>query len=171
MAQVEKIFEVTGNPTARDVQSWQSPFAVSMVQNVQAKDRVRLNDLCHDLPRDAKHLMKRLFQLDPRRRGTADSALGHAYLADFHDPAKESVYPHGPVKIGIDDGTKLSAGEYRQTLYDAIHEKKEASRRSRDLDRTMNVGAMGTVPSAVSYDDGVDRSSAVRGYHESDSKG
>ena len=171
MAQVEKIFEVTGNPTARDVQSWQSPFAVSMVQNVQAKDRVRLNDLCHDLPRDAKHLMKRLFQLDPRRRGTADSALGHEYLADFHDPAKESVYPHGPVKIGIDDGTKLSAGEYRQTLYDAIHEKKEASRRSRDLDRTMNTGAMGTVPSAVSYDDGVDRSSAVRGYHESDRKG
>ena len=36
MAQVEMIFELTGNPTAGDVNSWQSPFAPAILQNVQA---------------------------------------------------------------------------------------------------------------------------------------
>ena len=131
MAQVEKIFELTGNPTAKDVKSWQSPFATAMLENVQAKSRVRLYDLCEFLPRDAKHLMKSLFKLDPNKRSTAEIALGHDYLADFHDPAKEIVYPHGPIKIGINDSTKLTADQYREKLYLNIDEKREESRQFR----------------------------------------
>lgn len=119
---------------------------------------MRLNELCHNLPRDAKHLMKSLFKLDPRTRGTAEIALGHGYLADFHNPAKEIIYPHGPIKIGINDNTKLTANEYRQTLYIDINEKKDDARQSRDLDSMLNSGAAGSVPSAVSYDDSLDRS-------------
>ena len=114
MGQVERIFELTGNPSAKDVQSFQSPFANGIVQNVKAKSRVRLDDLCHNLPRDAKSLMKCLLKLNPTKRGTAASALGHDYVADFHDPIKEIVYQHGPVKIGISDNTKLKAHEYRE---------------------------------------------------------
>ena len=125
MGQVERIFELTGNPTAHDVQSWQSPFANKILENVQAKTRVRLDELCHSLPKDAKRLMKSLFQLDPSKRGTAESALEHDYVADFHDPAKETVYPHGPIKIGIDDSTKLTAKQYREQLYLNIGEKRE----------------------------------------------
>merc|ERR1712194_302210 len=131
--------------------SWHSPFAVSMLENVQATTRVRLNDLCHNLPRDAKQLMKCLFKLNPSSRGTAEIALGHDYVADFHDPAKEIVYSHGPIAIGINDNTKLKASEYRQKLYINIDEKKENLRQSRGN------GSVDMVPSAVSYDS-IDRS-------------
>ncbi|KAL7539891.1 hypothetical protein ACHAXR_009685 [Thalassiosira sp. AJA248-18] len=124
MGQVEKIFELTGNPTAKDVKSWQSTFATAMLENVHAKSRVRLDDLCPNLPKDAKYLIKTLFKLDPNKRGTAESALEHDYVADFHDPAKEIVYLHGPIKIGIDDNTKLTADEYRRQLYRNMKEKR-----------------------------------------------
>ena len=126
MAQIERIFELTGNPTAHDVKSWQSQFATAMLENVQAKSRVRLDDLCHNLPRDAKHLMKSLFKLDPTKRGTASSALEHDYVKDFHNTEKEIVYPHGPIKIGIDDSTKIKAHEYRTALYQKIDEQKRS---------------------------------------------
>lgn len=141
MAQVEMIFELMGNPTAGDVISWQSPFASAMLQNVQAKCRVSLDELCHNLPRDAKSLMKSLFKLDPSKRGTAATALEHCYLADFHDPDQEIIYPHGPIKIGINDSTKLTANEYRQKLYGSIAEKQGGSDTS-----------VGEVLPTVSYD-------------------
>ena len=141
MEQVEMIFELTGNPTAGDVISWQSPFASAMLQNVHAKSRVSLDELCHYLPRDAKSLMKSLFKLDPSKRGTAATALEHCYLADFHDPDQEIIYQHGPIKIGIRDSTKLTASEYRQKLYGSITEQQGGS------------GAIVyEVPPTVSYD-------------------
>ena len=120
MQQVEMIFELTGNPTSSDVESWQSPFTASILQNVQAKCRVSFDELCHALPADAKALMKSLFKLNPSKRGTAASALEHIYLADFHDVEQEIVYPHGPIRIGISDREKLTANEYRDRLYSSI---------------------------------------------------
>ena len=99
MHQVEKIFELTGNPTARDILSWQSPFATTVLESVKAQNRVKLSDLCPNLPKDAKHLMKSLFKLNPNHRGTAEIALGHEFLADFHNPESEPTYPHGPIKV------------------------------------------------------------------------
>ena len=75
MGQVEKILELTGYPTAKDVQSWQSPFANAILENVQAKTRVKIDELCHNVPKQAKKLMKTLFRLNPQERGTAAVAL------------------------------------------------------------------------------------------------
>lgn len=127
MQQVEMIFELTGNPTSSDVESWQSPFTAGILKNVQAKCRVSLDELCHSLPTDAKALMKNLFKLTPSKRGTAASALEHIYLADFHDLEQEIVYPHGPIRIGISDREKLTANEYRNRLNSSIAtaEKRE----------------------------------------------
>lgn len=99
MNQLEKIFELTGNPSLRDIQSWQSPFAASMVDNVKARCRVKLDELCHELPKSAKHLIKSLFKLDPAKRGTAEMALEHNYVADFHDVEAETTYPSAPIKV------------------------------------------------------------------------
>lgn len=101
MNQLEKIFEITGNPTAKDVQSWQSPFAAQMVDNVKARQHVKLNELCHQLPKKAMHFMKNVFQLDPSKRGSAETALKDEYVSYFHNEKAEIIYPHGPIKVGI----------------------------------------------------------------------
>jgi len=149
MGQVERIFELTGNPKATDVKSWQSEFANAMLENVQAKCRVRLDDLCKGLPRDAKHLMKSLLKLDPNKRLSAELALEHDYVADFHNKSKEIKYPHGSIRIGIDDSVKMKADEYRRQLY---HLSSSSSNYSTD-DR-MAVESRATT---VSYDSLLDQ--------------
>lgn len=151
MAQIEKIFEVTGNPSATDVMSWQSPFANAMLENVKAR-RVRLDELCPNLPKDAKHLIKSVLKLDPCKRCSAESALEHDYVADFHDSAKEITYPHGPIKIGISDNTKLTAADYRHKLYQSVDEKRGESRQDDTNKADQDNAATGAVPSVVSYD-------------------
>jgi mitogen-activated protein kinase 15 len=148
--QLEMIFELTGNPTSEDVASWRSPYARAMLNDVQAKCRVSLDELCRDqLPRDAKGLMKCLFRLDPNKRGTSDVALGHCYLADIRDPRQETAYPHGPIRIGISDCAKLTADEYRRRIYSIIAEAREGPESNRMYSRS---DSMNEVPSAVSYD-------------------
>ena len=170
MGQVEKILELTGYPTAKDVQSWQSPFANAILENVQAKTRVKIDELCHNVPKQAKKLMKTLFRLNPQERGTAAVALEHEYVSPFHDPEKEIVYLR-ECSIGIDDNTKLSADEYRQQLYRNIKDTKEEERQTRQeqsqqqkreplptmgqnsmMDMSPCASGMDVVPSAVSYD-------------------
>lgn len=122
MTQVQKVLEVTGNPTEETIASWQSPFAKTMLTTARAKRRLRLNELCPNLPREAKHLMKSLFRLDPCERITAEDALEHEYLVEFHNPETEPSYPYGPIDIGINDNTTLSANDYRLKLYSMIGE-------------------------------------------------
>lgn len=107
MNQLEKIFEVTGNPTAKDIQSLQSPFATQMVDNVKARQRVKLDELCHQLPKSAKHFIKSVFKLDPAKRGTAETALKHEYVADFHDEEAEIIYSRGPIKVRFNQCMQL----------------------------------------------------------------
>ena len=152
MAQVERIFELTGNPTATDIKSWQSQFATAMLDNVKAKCRVRLDELCHNLPRDAKHLIKCLLKLDPTKRGTASSALEHDYVSDFHNnPEKEIVYPHGPIQLPVDDCTKMKADEYRRQLYLNMDDEG-GDKKKRATTNGAPVVALVERPTTVSYD-------------------
>ena len=120
MAQIQKVLEVTGNPTDQTVASWQSPFAQAMLNNANAKQRLQLNELCPNMPRDAKRMLKRLFRLDPNERITAEAALEHEYLGEFHNPETEPSYSHGPIDTGINGNSKLSAEQYRIKLYEAL---------------------------------------------------
>ena len=126
-----------------------------MVNNVKANQRVKLDELCHQLPKSAKHFIKSVFKLDPAKRGTAETALRHEYVSDFHDEESEISYSHGPIKvrcmkehkepytmllpshcvshsiplqIGIDDNTQLTADQYRKALYHNIEEMRDESR-------------------------------------------
>jgi len=146
MSQLQKVFEVTGNPTDEIAASWKSPFAQTMLLNARAKRRLRLNELCpNNLPRDAKHLIKRFFRLDPNERITAEAALEHEYLADFHNPDTEPSYPHGRIDIGINDNTKLSTHEYKMKLYSMIGEETS-------FDEQMTRDSSDTKPRKVTLD-------------------
>ena len=41
---------------------------------------------------------------------------------------KEPVYPHGPLRLPIDDNVKLTAAEYRDRLYQEISNRRRESR-------------------------------------------
>jgi len=65
---------------------------------------------------EAIDLMIHLLHFDPNKRITAQQALQHPYIAQFHDPAVERSAPKA-VKPYISDDEKKSTNFYREKLY------------------------------------------------------
>lgn len=82
---------------------------------------------------DGLDLLRKLLVFNPSNRLTAEQALSHPYLKDFHDPSEEISY-HGTIKIPIDQNTKFSIKEYREALYRQIAVKSKK--------KTMNYNEM-----------------------------
>eukprot|EP01027_Heterolobosea_sp_BB2_P011771 GEZU01017106.1.p1 GENE.GEZU01017106.1~~GEZU01017106.1.p1 ORF type:complete len:373 (-),score=176.79 GEZU01017106.1:770-1888(-) len=131
MNQLDKIMSVTGRPTAEDIESIKSPFAATMLESLPPTEVVPLSVMFPQASPEALDLLKKLLQFNPNKRLTAEEALKHPYIALFHNPEAEPVYPHGPVKITLDDNTKYSINEYREKLYYDIKKKRSADRSSK----------------------------------------
>ena len=59
---------------------------------------------------------------------TAEEALEHPYVADFHNPEEEISCDH-KIEIPLDDNNKFTKEEYRQKLYDVVLKRKIEIRR------------------------------------------
>ena len=67
--------------------------------------------------------MLKLLQFNPKKRLTAEEALEHPYVADFHNIEEEVVCDH-KITIALDDDNKFTKDEYRKKLYDIILKRK-----------------------------------------------
>ena len=77
--------------------------------------------------------MRMCLQFNPEKRCSAEEAIRHPYVAQFHNPDDEPVAARA-VQILIDDNTKYSAADYRERLYREIAKKKKEARRARRKD-------------------------------------
>jgi mitogen-activated protein kinase 15 len=64
----------------------------------------------------ALDLLKHALQFNPEKRITAEQALEHPYVEQFHDAASEPACEF-IIQIAISDDQKLSIKEYRDALY------------------------------------------------------
>lgn len=154
MNQIERILECisqdkTGdNDDEYDINEiMQSPYANVMMDSLTPNlQRVSLEDLVFstvepsldpakiEFKAEALDFLHQCLQFNPRKRLSADDALKHPFLQEFastsstSDEEDEDIYLSGPIKIDIDDNTKLSASDYKELLYREIHLKKRESR-------------------------------------------
>uniref|UniRef100_A0A7S1U658 Mitogen-activated protein kinase n=1 Tax=Phaeomonas parva TaxID=124430 RepID=A0A7S1U658_9STRA len=129
MNQVEKILEVTGRPNQQEVESICSSYAGTMLASVTPKQQVSLEQLFPNVSQDATDFIGQNLKFSPDERCSAEAALRHPYVAEFHDPEQEPVHPGGAVRIPIDDNMKLTAADYRNRLYEEITERRREARR------------------------------------------
>jgi len=130
MNQIEKIMEVTGAPSAKDIESIQSPFAETMLEGIRIPIKRTLRDIYPKAPDDAVDLMDKLLQFSPEKRLSVEEALEHPYVSQFHniDTEPRSLRT---IAICINDDKKLSISEYREQLYRDILKKKKELRRQK----------------------------------------
>lgn len=132
MNQLDRILEVTGRPSAEDIEAIQSPFAATMLESMRAPDAPRLDAMFPTASAEALDLMARLMHFNPDRRISAEEALRHPYCAQFHNPADEPEAA-AATTIPIDDNTKYTIAEYRDRLYlEIVKRKKELRRRAKE---------------------------------------
>jgi mitogen-activated protein kinase 15 len=132
MNQLDRILEVTGRPSAEDIDSIQSPFAATMLESMRAPDTPRLEAMFPSASPEALDLMSKLMHFNPDKRISAEEALRHPYCAQFHNPADEPTAT-AMITIPIDDNTKYTIAEYRDRLYmEIVKRKKEIRKRMKE---------------------------------------
>jgi len=127
--QLEKVLELTGQPSAEDIRSAGSQYAERMLESIGpvAKRELALGGSEPTGP----PLLHACLKFNPSLRCTAVQALEDPFVAEFHKSEEEPDFPNGPVKIAVDDNTKLTAADYRNNLYMQIQQiKREAKARA-----------------------------------------
>lgn len=87
--QVELVCAILGKPREEDYKHVTSNRARKFLQMLPESDGVPLAQLFPNAPRDALDLLGKLLKFSPEKRLTAEQALRHEYLADFHDEEYE----------------------------------------------------------------------------------
>jgi len=132
MNQLERIIEVTGRPSAADIDSIKSPFASTMLESIPPTSTKPLHDIFPHASAEALDLLRRLLQFNPMKRISAEAALSHPYVSQFHNPEDEPGCDR-EISIPIDDNTKYTINDYREKLYiEIVRKKKEIRRRMRE---------------------------------------
>eukprot|EP01051_Picozoa_sp_SAG22_P006982 SAG22_NODE_476_length_9995_cov_9.488480_4_plen_279_part_00 len=127
--QLERIVELVGLPSPADIEALQSPYAVTMIESLPIVKPRTVKELYPQAPPDAVDLIEKMLLFNPDTRMSANEAMGHPYVAKFHDPANEPTLDK-PVAIPIDDNTKFSIADYRDKLYGDIVVKRREARKS-----------------------------------------
>lgn len=132
MNQLERITEITGPPTRDDLEATQSSFSATMIEGCRFAPQRDMREIFPNASPEAYDLLRRLLQFNPSNRITAEEALRHPYCAQFHDPAHEPSAMR-LITIPINDNTKYTIAEYRETLYtEIVRRKKEMRRKMKD---------------------------------------
>lgn len=105
MNQLDRILEVTGRPSAEDTASVRSPFASTMLESLPQSRPKALSEMFPTASAEALDLLRVCLQFNPNKRITAQEALRHPYVSQFHNPDDEPKCPR-VIRIQIDDNTK-----------------------------------------------------------------
>lgn len=122
--QIEKVFELTGQPTAEDLEQLRSATSEQLLSSVKVLPRKPLHELVPKAPPDALDFMQQCFQLDPRKRPSACELLNHPFVAQFHNEAKEPVCLK-PIEVPLGETVKLTIKDYRNALYAEARKMRE----------------------------------------------
>lgn len=122
--QLERIMGLTGKPKASEAEVL-SPYALEMLSQLQAPPPAETTWSKHfpSASPDALDLMRRCLSFNPAHRPSAEEALAHEYVAQFHDEAAERRATR-LVECIIDDNTQKATCVYRERLYHEITKMK-----------------------------------------------
>jgi len=126
---IKLMFNVTGFPDKKEYAEVQKDCLTEVSYNEilqeKTKKKKSLAQTLSNYTNDklAIDLILKLLQFNPKKRLTAEQALEHPYVADFHNPEEEIVCDH-KIEIPLDDNHKYTAEEYRQKLYDVVLKRK-----------------------------------------------
>ena len=115
--QMERVVAYTGPPSPTDIASMHSEFAETMVANLTfSHPRTTLAQKIPTADADTLDFISHLLVFNPEHRMSAEKALEHPYLAQFHDP-NEELASSEPIKLQLNDNKRYTVKDYRNKIY------------------------------------------------------
>uniref|UniRef100_A0A7S3M8L4 Mitogen-activated protein kinase n=1 Tax=Spumella elongata TaxID=89044 RepID=A0A7S3M8L4_9STRA len=142
--QIERIIEVINMPSKSDVDAIASVYTATMLESLPQMNFKLLGDVFPGASSEAIDLIRSCFHFNPNKRPSAEELLKHVFVSEFHNEEEEPIYPHGPLRLPIDDNIKLTAPQYRERLYQEITNRRRETRKK----EAPPGGAPGAAPAA-----------------------
>ncbi len=145
--QLERILKYIPQPTKSDIDSIQSHYGPSVIERASPNSghKKLLEDLVPNISKESCDLIRRLLQFNPNKRITADEALTHPYVLNFHN-LKEEISKGYDVVPQLNDNIRLTIDEYRNKLYQFIQKTKRSNSRIATNNTTTGVAASAPQP-------------------------
>lgn len=135
MDQLERILDFTGFPNNDDIKSIRSKYVRTMLESVNIKQDYQAPPLRTRFPNatpEALDFLQKLMTFDPSKRMTAEQALEHPFLSQFHNEEDEPSLERA-ILISIDDNKRLKIDDYRKHLYRQIINRKKELRKKKEM--------------------------------------
>jgi mitogen-activated protein kinase 15 len=131
---IKMMFGVTGFPDRKEYNEVKKECRIQIDYDDLLQEKIKKKKNILQMVSGYTHddvaidLLLKLLQFNPKKRLTAEEALEHPYVADFHNPEEEILCDH-KIDTPLDDDNKFSKEEYRQKLYDIVLKRKIEIRR------------------------------------------
>ena len=115
--QIEKILLFTGIPNEELIYSINSNFDINLLSCLNLnKNLIKLEEKFPELDKDSIDLIKNLLILDPKKRFTAEQALEHPFLKQFHKIDKEPISKE-KILLNFNENKRFTIREYKNKVY------------------------------------------------------
>ena len=126
---IRMMFGVTGFPDRKEYNEVKKECRIQIEYDDLLQEKIKkkknilqmISGYTHDDV--AIDLLLKCLQFNPKKRLTAEEALEHPYVADFHNPEEEILCDH-KINVPLDDDNKFSKEEYRHKLYEIVMKRK-----------------------------------------------
>lgn len=131
MDQLEKTIELTGKPSGEDLKPFlkSSPHARKMLDALGPVRQLPPTNVLFLLrsPPAARALILACLSFNPKKRPTAEKALGDQYVEKFHHQEAEPTCDR-IIRMPIMDSQKARAADYRSQIYSLIEMKRRIAK-------------------------------------------
>ena len=126
---IRMMFGVTGFPDRKEYNEVKKECRIQIEYDDLLQEKIKKKKNILQMVSGYTHddvaidLLLKCLQFNPKKRLTAEEALEHPYVADFHNPEEEILCDH-KINVPLDDDNKFSKEEYRHKLYDIVMKRK-----------------------------------------------
>ena len=126
---IRMMFGVTGFPDRKEYNEVKKECRIQIEYDDLLQEKIKKKKNILQMVSGYTHddvaidLLLKCLEFNPRKRLTAEEALEHPYVADFHNPEEEILCDH-KINVPLDDDNKFSKEEYRHKLYEIVMKRK-----------------------------------------------